>query len=643
MPSRLAVSTALIAFFVLPGTALAQRTAENAVTSSGDAFGKTVGSEKIGLYSTEDVRGFSPIEAGNARIEGLYFVQTEKPATRLIDSTTIKVGITAQGYPFPAPTGIVDYHIALAGKESSLSFTATNAVYGPRFVSGEAKWAASDQVGASLSIGRGRPAHNEGESYDILSAATSITWRPRPGALIAGFFAFGNIDNEAATPIFFPAATALPPAIKRGETRAQKWTERSNHSTTAGLIVKLPLGDWRVETGLFDSRRTVAAVYADLFTGVQPDGSTTGHTIIADGDNRDESISGEFRLSRIFTSGSVRHTITASARGRSLNRTFGGTQAIRFGPSTILTRVPLAVPTITLGANDEDRVRQVTLGVEYGLNWAGKATLDLSASRSRYRKRVDFANPALVDLRVADDPWLGSIAGTVTLSKRLTAYGGAVRGLEEAVIAPDIAINRSEAPPAVRTSQWDGGLRYAVTPHLTLVGGVFSVRKPYFNIDSNLRFRQLGTITNKGVELSLSGALRPGLTIVAGSLFLDPVVSGADVAAGRIGRRPVGSVTQRSILNMDWRPQGGKSAWSFDLAFESQSARTANAANTFVAPPREQLNLGARYRFSLGKGKALLRAQVQNVFADYGWQVSQSGGFTYSPHRNFSLEMVVDL
>jgi iron complex outermembrane receptor protein len=53
-------------------SAHAQRASENAVTQADDAFGTTIGSEKIGIYNEDDVRGFSPIQAGNARIEGLY-------------------------------------------------------------------------------------------------------------------------------------------------------------------------------------------------------------------------------------------------------------------------------------------------------------------------------------------------------------------------------------------------------------------------------------------------------------------------------------------------------------------------------------------------------------------------------------------
>ena len=53
--------------------AYGQRASENAVTAAQDVFGTTVGNETIGIYTDDDVRGYSPIQAGNIRIDGLYF------------------------------------------------------------------------------------------------------------------------------------------------------------------------------------------------------------------------------------------------------------------------------------------------------------------------------------------------------------------------------------------------------------------------------------------------------------------------------------------------------------------------------------------------------------------------------------------
>ena len=58
------------------------RSDENAIRTAEDAFGTSIGRETIGLYSSQNIRGFSPISAGNARIEGLYFDQIYRASCR---------------------------------------------------------------------------------------------------------------------------------------------------------------------------------------------------------------------------------------------------------------------------------------------------------------------------------------------------------------------------------------------------------------------------------------------------------------------------------------------------------------------------------------------------------------------------------
>ena len=98
------IASALVAS---PAAAVAQsRSGENAVTQAEDAFGFSIGRESLGIYTASDVRGFSPSAAGNLRIEGLYFDEAYPLQSTLLGSTSIKVGLTAQGYPFAAPSGI---------------------------------------------------------------------------------------------------------------------------------------------------------------------------------------------------------------------------------------------------------------------------------------------------------------------------------------------------------------------------------------------------------------------------------------------------------------------------------------------------------------------------------------------------------
>src|SRR5690606_37507847 len=89
--------------------AWAQRADDNVVASADDAFGTTVGIETIGLYDSRNVRGFNPQTSGYARIEGMYF---DRPSTgpgdiivdRLMTGSTVRLGINALTFPFPAPS-----------------------------------------------------------------------------------------------------------------------------------------------------------------------------------------------------------------------------------------------------------------------------------------------------------------------------------------------------------------------------------------------------------------------------------------------------------------------------------------------------------------------------------------------------------
>ena len=215
-------------------------------------------------------------------------------------------------------------------------------------------------------------------------------------------------------------------------------------------------------------------------------------------------------------------------------------------------------------------------------------------------------------------------------------------GRLDAVVAPDVAINQGDAPPALRTRQSDVGLRYALPGNLRLVAGLFTISKPYYNLDPAQVFRELGSNSNRGAELSMAGPILPGLNVVAGAVLLDSRISGELVDAGLIGRRPVGTSRRKIIFDADWRLNGGTSPLSFDVSFNRQGAQMANAAGTLQAPGNNTIDLGMRYRFTAGPADALLRVQVNNVTNHYSWNVSSSGGFTYRPRRHFSVAFIAD-
>lgn len=636
-----------LALALVPQAAWAQRAGENVATQSGDAFGRTVGQDRSGLYSSDDVRGFNPVDAGNVRLEGLYFDQVDRLSPRLNEGNMIRVGPAALRYPFPAPTGLVDYSLTQPRGTTSYSF---NLEYGGSNSDGlggsfEFKQPIDGKrLGLSGGFGWRDATRWEGGQARYRTVGATLGWRPAEDVSVLLFGGAFYFRSDEARPTYYPAGTEPPPKLERGQDLSQPWTGRNATNWAYGAVVKAPLelGGLRLEAGLFYNGRTQDTVFADLLFGVAGNGSVASRRVIADGKNRDASLSGEARLVRQWQHGDISHQLVVSLRGRLRDRRFGGSQSLDLGASTILTRDVRPERVYTIGAKSLDQVRQLTWGGSYSLVRTGHFGFDASFSKTSYRKAIDFADPLLADPVTRDGPIMWNVAGTVHLSRPLSLYAGISHGMEEALVAPEIASNRAEAPPAIHTRQIEAGIKYAITPRLTLIAGAFSITKPYYNLDPALRYRQLGTLRNRGIELSLTGQIRPGLTVVGGTMLLDPEISGEAVTTKLIGSRPVGQVRRRSVLTLDWRTKAGKGPLSFDLSLESLSSRTGNAANTLSAPARSVVNLGARYRFKMNGADWLVRPVLLNAFDEYGWNVSSSGGFTYIAPRALTLQLVAD-
>jgi iron complex outermembrane receptor protein len=216
---------------------------------------------------------------------------------------------------------------------------------------------------------------------------------------------------------------------------------------------------------------------------------------------------------------------------------------------------------------------------------------------------------------------LPNATAALYLTDRLIAYGGYTRGLEESPVAPIEAKNLNEAPPAIRTEQKDGGIRWNVSKGLTAVVGLFDVSKPYFNLDGAGRFRQLGMVRHRGVEFSIAGE---------------------QVDAGIIGKKPVGSYVRHTLGSVDYRLPFYQPL-SFDVYFEMTSKRTANAANTLYIPARGIVSIGGRYRFNLADKPVLFRWQVQNLTDTFGWNNGSSGYFTPNGSRRWLVSLAADI
>lgn len=621
--------------------AIAQRTDDNAVGSAEDAFGKSVGDEQIGMYNPSLVRGFSPEAAGNLRIDGLYFDQRGAVTDRLLEGLTMRVGISAQGYPFPAPTGIADYALRRPGDDFIASAALIAGPFGGRAVELDMQIPID---GSRLAATAGAAYYHEGTTYgshsEYDSYGASIRYQPSADFSVQPFWGRIGIRDEEAQPLIFPNGAFLPAPIDRSKFYGQQWADSRGRIDTAGVVSHGKLAGFDVSAGIFRSINHSDESYFDLLLDVAPDGNVGRRLIIADKDDRSTSTSGELRVGRTWIEGDRRHRVVASVRGRALDRAYGGSAFIDLGASQLGVQDFRPKPVPVFGPKTKDAVDQLNFGLGYELRWLGSGELSLGIQKVDYSKQVTTPVGALPE--TVDRPWLYSANAAVYLTKNLAAYGGYTRGLEESDVAPANAVNRNEAPPAIRTEQKDFGLRWSVKPGLSMVLGYFDVRKPYYNLDTLSRFRQLGEVRHRGGEFSLSGEVAPGLRVVAGTVYLDAELSGEEVDLGLIGRRPVGGFRLHNIVNANWQLPWHKPL-TLTARFERTSDRVANAANTLIIPARWVGSIGARYRAKIGDVPVLARFSADNVFNTFGWAGGGSGFLVNNGARRYSFSLAADL
>jgi iron complex outermembrane receptor protein len=619
--------------------ALAQRTDDNATQESDDAFGRSVGNESIGIYDDGEVRGFSPIDAGNLRIEGLYFDRLSDPTQRLIDGSAVRVGIAAQSYPFPSPTGIVDYDLRRVGDERVISPVLT---YGPYQGSAVEVDALLPIVRDRLGVAAGAAFYNDrfewGGSNRSNALAIVPRWRPTEHIEVMPFYSRVHFSDEEPRPLVLTASGLPPPQMRRGHYYGQRWAQNEGETRAYGVLGEARMGEWVARLGLFESAFLPDAEYGELFVDADIDGFAR-ERVVAFPESRYASRSGELRLSRSFDAGVRRHLVHFTTKGRLQDRRYGGEDVIEAGVSQVGVGRASPKPQFQFGEQSRDEIEQGTVGAAYELRWKNTGEMSVGVQKTFYSKSGETPDGPLPESRA--ELVLINATATVYASDRLAFYGSYSEGLEESPVAPDNAVNRNVAAPALHTEQYDAGVRWAITPNVKLIAGVFHIEKPYFDLDADGYFRSLGTVEHRGVELSLVGKPISNMTVLVGTRFLDAAVSGTTVDAGLVGKKPVGSAKSLSVASVDY-VLGGTGV-SLDAVLENSTAQVANTSNTVKVGGRTVLNVGGRYRFKLFDKPATVRAQLQNVFDKYGWKIVSGGAYVYNPPRRFSVYLAMDL
>jgi iron complex outermembrane recepter protein len=621
---------------------VAQRAQENAVAEAADAFGTAVGREQIGLYSAGSARGFSPSEAGNLRINGMYFDQASKLNDRVARGSSVHVGISAQGYPFPAPTGVVDFSLRLPTDEPTSALLLGYATYGDQ------AYAEFDFSGPlikdKLSIGGGfgysrNSAYNIADESDNYTGGIIAEWKLTDRLTINPFWSRSRTFERGERQHVFVGGEGVP-RFRGVDLMPQPWATFSVSADNYGGTLTHRFDEGiRLEAGLFRSEQRAPLNFDPFLTNTNGDGEGD-YSITAAPPRGTTSTSGEVRLSKVFSDTDSTHTFYLNVRGRERHGRSGGADRISLGRGSTRAIPLVDRPVFNTGETTAIKAKQLTPGFAYDGVWRGRGQVSAGVQRSDYDRTV--AVPGLPVVRDSVAPWIYNVAASAFLTRRLVAYASYTKGFEEIGDAPINAINRGDAAPAQMTEQADAGIRFQLAPNLQLVAGVFEIEKPYFALDGQSFFRQIGTIGNRGAELSLGGSIKNGLTVVAGYVKIDARIA---VEAGVLGSEPqaataVGPVPERFSANFQYRiPQ--VTGMMLDAKVERLSSRYARI-NGVKLPAVTTYEIGLRYDMRLLGNATRLRMHAFNLTDEFALTPSPSGRVTPFNGRGVEISLAMD-
>jgi iron complex outermembrane recepter protein len=621
----------------------AQRTDDNAVTAAADAFGVTVGFQTIGLYGPTNVRGFNPAQAENLRIEGLYYDQQLTYSNPfLFSQSDIRVGIAAQSYSFPSPTGIVDYKLRTPGDAAHLSVLLTRGPLNMATAEIDAQYPLVPEVlSAGISL-----VHWNNFDYNYARTSESqgfsmlLRIRPNDRAEIVPFIGYTHNGERHELPSVYASGSSPLPTFNEQRLTAQDWTSWGWNQLTAGVIGSSTLGGrWRLTAGVFRSLAQNSQNFNDLLLGPTAGGSAD-HVVDVTPPLRGGSYSGDLRATRLTSEGAHERELTFDVRGRTVERDYGGDSVPSLGPVSIFRIERVPAPALVFSAQSLDEVRQVGIGASYNERWTGVGTLSLGILETEYRRALE--GPGLPGNTERTSQLLPTANLTADIGKRATAYASYTRGLEDSVNAPTSAVNRGEPVPATPTWQVDGGVRVVPRSDLQLLLGVFKVHKSYFNVDSAGLYGQLGDISSRGVEGSATLSTADGLKVVAGVVLLRPEVDQQIRSSGGASTVPVGPVPRTINVNLDYAPARW-GHWAASLQWTSLSSRVVTNNDQAELPPLSTLSVGLRYKLTLFNRSYSARLDVANVTDETGLTISSLYAVFPVLRRNYMLTLATDM
>lgn len=444
------------------------------------------------------------------------------------------------------------------------------------------------------------------------------------------------------------SALAIPAAPDSSRNIAQPWTFSNERDLFGTLRAEMDIAPQLVAWAAVGVREGKESGNFANPTVIAADGGSS--TFRFQNARKDSVATGEVGVRGKFATGSVQHTLSASAA------TYSGKEKNAYGFSNfagfvgnIYNPIDVVAPAADFFTGGQlnapalvGRTRTSSIAIADVMSFADdRVLLTIGARRQKiatnsYDYNTGAENAAYSASRVTP------VAGVVFKpSKAVSVYATYIEGLVKGDTAPASSAtqpvaNAGEVFAPYQSKQTEVGVKIDTGS----IGGVlsaYSTRKPIASINAtNNRFEITDQQRNRGGELSVFGMLASSVKLLGGVSILD-----AEVA----GKNAIGAPKSQVNLGVEWAVTG-VDGLSVDARVVRTASQFADAANTQSVPAWTRFDLGARYQFQVGANAVALRARIDNLANRNYW--ASVGGFpgagylTLSTPRTFVMSASVD-
>lgn len=593
----------------------------------------------LGLDGTlyDGLLGYSGLTDGRGQLEAIDRIDVLKGPSSVLYGVgaSSSLGGTFNYIPKAPPSSPIR---RLEVNYAGASLFGVNADFGDRF-------GPNDRFGYRLNLG-----YKDGEQstsrYDwnhrVLAAA--VDWRVTSKLFLSTHHEVAFNDMPRLQPFFVLApGVPVPRAPNASQNVAQPWDDFQTHATNTYLRADWALGgSWSFTMKGLRNVHDRPAVINARFGSI----NNAAGDVTLFGDQYAYGIttySGVSTLQGRAKSGVIEHQISVGAnitRDKSLGSI--SDRPLGFFDTNLYRPVESPNPgevKLTIGENQRSHIAGVFASdiVKMSEKWSALVGL-------RHSKIEVLNYDIATGQKSPQDNSLSATSPTTALmftpKKGVLLYANYAEGIEQGGVAPQGSANVNQRLSPIRTKQFEVGGKYAVGPS-TLTAAVFNLSRPQEYVDPTTKiFAQRGRQRHRGLELTITGDVMRDLTLVAGTMLLDPKSLRTGDATTE-GKRPIGVPTSTANLWASYRVPALR-GFSLNGGVYYGSSQYLDATNTQNIDAFTRADIGAQYDVSVRGMRMSYLFSLENVADRDYWSSAQSGILVLSNPRTLKLTTRVD-